>query len=119
VLVRLPAILLRAEGLVLFAAALALYLREDYSILLLVVLFLAPDLSFVGLAGGPRVGAITYDAAHTYVGPILLASASLIGEWMPGVELGLIWMAHIGIDRALGYGLRYPDAFRDTHLQRV
>jgi hypothetical protein len=115
----LPAVLLRLEGLVLFAAAIALYVREDFSILLLVVLFLAPDLAFVGLAAGPRVGAISYDTAHTYVGPILLASVSLIAEWTVGVELGLIWLAHIGIDRALGYGLRYPDAFRDTHLQRV
>ena len=118
-LARLPAVLLRVEGLVLFGAALALYVREDYSILLLVVLFLAPDLSFVGLAGGQRLGAVAYDAAHTYVGPILLASAALIIEWTPGVELGLIWLAHIGIDRALGYGLRYPDAFNETHLQRV
>jgi hypothetical protein len=119
VLARLPAVLLRLEGLVLFGAALALYVREDYSILLLVVLFLAPDLSFVGLAGGQRLGAVAYDAAHTYVGPILLASASLIAEWTVGVELGLIWLAHIGIDRALGYGLRYPYAFKETHLQRV
>ena len=115
----LPALLLRAEGLVLFAAAIALYVREDFSLLLLVVLFLAPDLAFVGLAAGPRAGAIAYDAVHTYVGPILLASISLIAEWGTGVELGLIWLAHIGIDRALGYGLRYPNAFRDTHLQRV
>jgi hypothetical protein len=115
----LPSVLLRLEGLVLFGAAIALYVREDYSILLLVVLFLAPDLAFAGLAAGPRLGAISYDAAHTYVGPILLASVALIVEWSAGVQLGLIWLAHIGIDRALGYGLRYPDAFRDTHLQRV
>ena len=118
-LARLPAVLLRVEGLVLFAAALALYVREDFSLLLLLVLFLAPDLSFVGLAGGERMGAVAYDAAHTYVGPILLASGALIGEWSLGVELGLIWLAHIGIDRALGYGLRYPNAFKQTHLQRV
>lgn len=116
---RLPRLLLRLEGLVLFACAIALYLREDYSILALVILFLAPDLSFLGLAGGPRLGAVAYDAAHTYVGPILLASVSAIAEWDAGVTLGLIWLAHIGIDRALGYGLRYPDAFRETHLQRV
>jgi Domain of unknown function (DUF4260) len=119
VLRSLPALLLRLEGLVLFGAALALYVREDYSILLLAVLFLAPDLSFVGLAAGERAGAIAYDSVHTYVGPILLASGSLIAEWSTGVQLGLIWLAHIGIDRALGYGLRYPQAFRDTHLQRV
>ena len=103
----------------LFAAALALYVREDYSILILLLLFLAPDLSFVGLAVGGRVGAIAYDAAHTYVGPILLASGALIGDWTTGVQLGLIWLAHIGIDRALGYGLRYPNAFNENHLQRV
>jgi hypothetical protein len=119
VLSRLPALLLRVEGLVLFGCAIALYVREDYSLLLLAVLFLAPDLSFVGLAAGQRAGAVAYDTAHTYVGPILLASLSLIAEWSTGVQLGLIWLAHIGIDRALGYGLRYPDAFRDTHLQRV
>jgi hypothetical protein len=112
-------LLLRLEGLVLFGAAVTLYLREDYSLLLLVVLFLAPDLSFVGLAGGPRVGAIAYDSVHTYVGPILLTSGALIAEWSTGVQLGLIWLAHIGIDRALGYGLRYPDAFNENHLQRV
>jgi Domain of unknown function (DUF4260) len=104
---------------VLFGAAIALYVREDYSLLLLAVLFLAPDLAFVGLVGGPRAGAIAYDSAHTYVGPILLASASLIAEWSAGVQVGLIWLAHIGIDRAIGYGLRYPDAFQETHLQRV
>jgi Domain of unknown function (DUF4260) len=119
VLSRLPRILLRLEGLVLFGAALSLYVREDFSILALVVLFLAPDLAFAGLAGGPRVGAIAYDIVHTYVGPILLASAAVIIEWDPGVLFGLIWLAHIGLDRALGYGLRYPDAFQDTHLQRV
>jgi hypothetical protein len=119
VVARLPAVLLRLEGLVLFGAALALYVREDYPILLLIALFLAPDLSFLGLAGGYRLAAVAYDAAHTYVGPILLASAALIAEWTLGVELGLIWLAHIGIDRALGYGLRYPDAFNETHLQRI
>ena len=118
-LANLPRALLRLEGVVLFACGIALYVREDYSILALVILFLAPDLSFVGLAGGPRVGAVAYDAAHTYVGPILLASVSAIVEVDAGVMLGLIWLAHIGIDRALGYGLRYPDAFRETHLQRV
>lgn len=118
-LANLPRLLLRIEGLVLFACAIALYVREDFSLLALVLLFLAPDLSFIGLAGGQRVGAVAYDAAHTYVGPILLASVAAITEWDAGVMLGLIWLAHIGIDRALGYGLRYPDAFRETHLQRV
>ena len=34
-------------------------------------------------------------------------------------KVALIWLAHIGMDRLLGYGLKYPSAFKDTHLQRV
>jgi Domain of unknown function (DUF4260) len=119
VLNRLPLILLRTEGLVLFGCAVTLYVREDFSLLLLVLLFLAPDLSFVGLAAGERAGAIAYDAAHTYVWPLLLGSAALLSEWGTGIQLSLIWLAHIGIDRALGYGLRYPASFQENHLQRV
>ena len=119
VLGRLPYVLLRFEGLVLFVAAIALYLDGDFSVLVLVVLALAPDLSFLGYLAGPRVGTAAYDAVHTYVGPILLASAGVLSEWDPGTQLGLIWLAHIGADRALGYGLKYPTAFKDTHLQRI
>lgn len=116
---KLPYVLLRVEGLVLFGAAIALYLDADFSVLVLVVLALAPDLSFLAYLGGRRAGAAAYDAVHTYVGPILLASAGVLTEWDPGTQVGLIWLAHIGVDRALGFGLKYPTAFRDTHLQRV
>lgn len=118
-LARLPRLLLRLEGLVLFLAALALYFDTGFGVVALVVLALAPDLSFFAYLGGPRLGAAVYDAVHTYVGPILLASAGVLTEWDPGTQLGLIWLAHCGIDRALGYGLKYPTAFKDTHLQRV
>jgi hypothetical protein len=84
-----------------------------------VVLFLAPDVSFLGYTGGPRAGAAAYNAVHTYVWPILLASVGVLAEWDPGTTLGLVWLAHVGLDRALGYGLKYPTAFKDTHLQRV
>jgi Domain of unknown function (DUF4260) len=116
---QVPRVLLRAEGLAVVVAAIALYFHADYPWWLLVALALAPDLSMVGYLAGPTIGAMAYDAAHTNVLPIALVAAGvIIGARIP-IELGLIWFTHIGVDRAIGYGLKYPTEFRDTHLQRV
>lgn len=116
---RLPRLLLRAEGLAVFAAAVGLYFWADYRWWLLLALALAPDLSVVGYAAGTRVGAAAYDSVHTYVLPVVLGFAGVLAENGLAMKLALIWLAHIGIDRALGYGLKYPTRFEDTHLQRV
>jgi hypothetical protein len=116
---RLPRVLLRAEGVAVAVAAVALYFHADYPWWLLVALVLAPDLSMVGFLAGSRVGAAAYDAAHTYVLPVALAAIGLIVDAETAVQLGLIWLTHIGVDRAVGYGLKYPTNFKDTHLQRV
>jgi hypothetical protein len=116
----MPAILLRVEGLAVGAAAVALYVHGDYALWPLFVFLLAPDLSFVGYAAGPRLGAFAYNAAHTYVLPVALAAGCLLaGDPGLPVQIALIWGAHIGIDRLLGYGLKYPTAFKDTHLGRI
>jgi hypothetical protein len=119
VLERLPRLLLHAEGLAVFAAAIGLYFRADYEWWLLLALALAPDLSVVGYAAGTRVGAAAYDSVHTYVLPVALGFTGVLVESGLATKLALIWLAHIGIDRALGYGLKYPTSFKDTHLQRV
>jgi hypothetical protein len=111
--------LLRAEGLVVFAAAIALYFDAGYGWVLLVVLALAPDLSMLGYLAGPRAGAIAYDAVHAYALPIALAVVGVLAGFDLAVQLALIWVAHIGADRLIGYGLKYPSGFKDTHLQRV
>jgi Domain of unknown function (DUF4260) len=116
---RLPARLLRLEGLAVAAGALVLYFDAGYGWLLLLLLILAPDLSALGYVAGNRVGALTYDLAHTYVGPVALAVAGVLAESGTATQLALIWIAHIGADRLLGYGLKYPTGFRDTHIQRV
>jgi hypothetical protein len=116
---RLPRVLLRAEGAAVAVAAIALYFHADYPWWLLVVLVLAPDVSMVGYLAGPSIGAAAYDAAHTYAFPVVLAAVGLIADAETAVQLGLIWFAHIGVDRAIGYGLKYPSGFKDTHLQRV
>jgi hypothetical protein len=115
----LPAILLRLEGLAAFVASIVLYDRFDGSWLWFVVLLLAPDLSALGFLAGPRVGTITYNIAHTYVLPAILGIGGLLGDSDLAVSLALIWTAHIGMDRTLAYGLKYPTGFKDTHLSRV
>ena len=116
---RLPSVLLRLEGLALAVGAIVVYFHEGYGWILLVALALAPDVAFVGYAAGPRVGALAYDTTHTELLPIALATLCVAGGFELGLRIALIWLAHIGIDRAIGYGLKYPTAFADTHLQRV
>jgi Domain of unknown function (DUF4260) len=117
--VLLPGRLLRLEGLALLAGALVVYFDQGYAWWLLVLLFLAPDLSFAGYAAGPRIGAAVYNALHSTIGPIVLAAIGVLTNTDWCVQLALIWLAHIGLDRLLGYGLKYPTAFKDTHLSRV
>jgi hypothetical protein len=73
----------------------------------------------LGYAAGSRAGAAGYDIAHTYLLPVLLGLTGVLTDATLAVELALIWGVHIGVDRALGYGLKYPTAFTDTHLQRI
>ena len=118
-LARMPSLLLRLEGAALFLGALVLYFHEGFGWLALVLLALAPDLAMLGYAAGTQVGAIAYDVAHTEALPIAVAVAGVVADGDLAVQLALIWLAHIGADRAIGYGLKYPTAFKDTHLQRV
>ena len=116
---RLPSLLLRVEGLAVAVGALALYFHLGFGWVLLVVLALAPDLSAAGYAFGPRVGAVTYDIAHCEALPILVGVIGVLHGADGHIQVALIWLVHIGVDRAVGYGLKYPTAFKDTHLQRV
>jgi hypothetical protein len=79
-------------------------------------LFLVPDLSMLGYLAGPRLGALGYNAGHSYLGPALLGVIGLAAASPLAAQLALIWSAHIGFDRLLGYGLKYPSAFGNTHL---
>ena len=116
---RLPRALLHFEGVVVAAAAVVLYFHLGYPWWLFLVLILAPDLSMGGYAAGPVIGRATYDAAHTYALPVALAAIGVLADAEVAVQIGLIWAAHIGVDRAIGYGLKYRTGFKDTHLQRV
>lgn len=121
-------LLLRVEGLALFIAAVFAYHWLGGSWWMFAALILVPDLSFIGYAFGPKIGSIAYNAFHSTIGPLLLGC---LGWWLDqdstmihilrdlGSFTALIWLAHIGFDRAVGYGLKYASAFKDTHLGRL
>lgn len=109
-------VVLRLEGLCALVAALLGYSKMGQGWGAFALCFLAPDISLIGYLAGSTVGAITYNVAHSYVGAIAcLAIGALVVS--PALSCaGLIWCAHIGFDRALGYGLKYSAGFSFTHL---
>ncbi len=115
----MPRALLRLEGTAVLAAALALYFDRGYGWLALVLLVLTPDVSMLGYLAGPKAGAWVYDLVHFEAWPVALGVAGVLADSRLAVQLALIWLAHVGVDRALGYGLKYETGFKDTHLQRV
>lgn len=110
---------LRLEGLAAFGAGLVLFGLNGGAWLLLVPLLLLPDLSAAGYLFGRSVGAFTYNLIHNWApGFILLA----LGFWTGSAEVlvaAAILIAHVGMDRAVGYGLKLPTSFQDTHLGRM
>ena len=111
--------LLRLEGLTLFAGMTLAYAFWGGPWWLYAVLFLAPDLSFLAYLAGPKAGARVYNAAHSIIVPMAMLTIGF-GFAPPLVlSLALIWLSHIGIDRALGYGLKYQAGFGFTHLGRI
>ncbi|TPL89103.1 DUF4260 family protein [Mesorhizobium sp. B2-3-14] len=111
--------IVRLEWAVAAAAATVFYGATGASWWLFALLILAPDLSMLGYLGGPRVGAIAYNALHILIVPVLLLLAGHLAGSAVGSAVALIWIAHIAIDRALGYGLKLSTGFQDTHLGRI
>jgi hypothetical protein len=108
---------LRLEALAVFIVAITLYARGGYSWIWFAVLFLAPDITFVAYLAGPRVGAVFYNVVHSYVTPVVLWGVLHFAGVSSGIPL--IWISHIGMDRAIGYGLKYEAGFGYTHLGRT
>ena len=111
-----PRPLLHLESAAVLIATLAAYRWSHASWLRFALFFLVPDLSMLGYAANARVGAIIYNAVHTYLGPLALAAYAFASGSIAIFSLSLIWIAHIALDRMLGFGLKYPTHFKDTHL---
>lgn len=111
--------ILRVESAAIGVVAIVIWLMIGGPPLLLIPALLAPDLSALGYLAGPRVGAVTYNLVHNWALPALLALVA-IGTGEPFFILPATAIAaHVGFDRALGYGLKLPTSFHDTHLGRI
>jgi hypothetical protein len=108
---------LRIEGLAVVGLATLVYARSGASWWLFAALWLAPDLSMLGYSTGPRFGSYCYNAVHSYIGPIGLAVVAILLHRMELLPFAYIWFHHIGLDRMLGYGLKYPHGFGLSHLK--
>lgn len=114
-----PSLLIRLEAAAILIATLVAYHDLQASWLLFAALFLAPDLFMLGYLANPRLGSALYNLAHTLWIPLLLALYAWNAERTGLMAIALNWLAHIAFDRLLGYGLKYPTHFKDTHLQHL
>ena len=116
---RLPTWFQRAENATIGVLAVMAFVDLGFAWWWLLALFLLFDLSMVGYAVDPRLGAWTYNTVHSYIGPSVLGVVSLAAEARWAVFVAVLWAFHIAVDRLLGYGLKFQDRFTHTHLGEV
>jgi hypothetical protein len=114
-----PRWLLHLEGASILWLASYFYYSSHFSWWLFALLFLTPDLFMLGYLKNVKWGSMAYNFAHTLTLPALLLAVAFLFPVYQFFPFALIWIAHIGFDRMLGYGLKYPTFFKDTHLQHV
>ena len=112
-------ILQRIESAAILALLLMAYHATGLSLVWLLVFILAPDISMLGYLKDPKIGAVIYNIGHSYIIPVILLIVSFHLQSSVWMAISLIWALHIAIDRALGFGLKLPTGFRDTHLRKL
>ncbi|MEX2263638.1 MAG: DUF4260 domain-containing protein [Bryobacteraceae bacterium] len=112
-----PDVILKVEGLVVLIAACILYARLGGGWGWFALSFMIPDVSILPYLARKRIGGTSYNLVHSYTLPLAVALWGFSQQHALTIGLSLIWIAHIGFDRALGFGLKFPQAFRPTHIQ--
>lgn len=112
--------LLQLESFMVLFTSVVLYSHYNGNWWMFAILLFAPDISMLGYIANRQVGTITYNIVHNYTLPlILIVGGILFPAYITLTQLGLIWSTHIGFDRVLGYRLKYPTNFKDTHLNKM
>lgn len=113
--------LLRIEAVAVLGVSVAAYAVSGQPWVLFGLLFFVPDISMAGYIGGPRIGARIYNVGHSYVLPLTLLGLALLafGPASTQAAVAYVWLAHIGFDRSLGYGLKDIVGFHATHLGTI
>ena len=111
--------LIQFEYALAFILTLFFYWHSDFSLLLFFFLLFVPDLTMIGYAINTKIGAIIYNVGHSFLLPLILLVISFVIVNALLLMISLIWLAHLFMDRALGYGLKYTDSFKHTHIQNL
>ena len=109
-------IILRLEGLGVLILALVANSKWGVDWRTFVLFFFVPDLSMLGYFAGPRNGAVAYNIGHSDLGGMACVALGVLLPIPILLHAGILWLAHIGFDRSIGYGLKYSNGFGWTHL---
>ena len=111
-----PVLQRRIEAAAILAAALAAHGALGFSWGVFAACFFLPDLSILFYLANPRTGGAAYNLAHFFLWPVLVGAVGVLGASPLAQQVALIWAAHIAFDRALGWGLKYPESFCHTDM---
>jgi len=111
--------IIQTENAIFFALTFIIYSHFDFSLLLFFGLLLVPDITMLGYLANPKVGARIYNIGHSFILPTIILLSYFLIQADILLIIAFIWYAHIFMDRAIGYGLKYPHSFKETHLQKI
>lgn len=95
------------------------YMHLDYSVILFFLLLFVPDITMIGYVFNPKIGATLYNIGHSFVVPYVVLAVAFFNDIPFLLMISLIWLAHIYLDRSIGFGLKYKYSFHETHLQKI
>ena len=111
--------LIRLENACVFIAVVSVYFIFDFSLWIFLLFLLVPDISMVGYAVNKDIGSKVYNLGHTYVLPIIVTLLYLVTNEETILQISLIWLAHISMDRTMGFGLKYSSDTDKTIIQKI
>jgi len=115
----MPRTFMHVDGLALLAGSLVFYANLNFNWVTFALLLFTPDLPLILYGVNKQMASIAYNLVHSLVFPILLLVTSHFADNIVGIQLSLIWLAHIGMDRVFGYGFKYLGRMKETHFSRV
>jgi len=115
----MPRLLLHLEGLMILVSAVILYANLGFRWSIFALLLFAPDLPMLLYFIDQRLASIAYNMVHSIILPLVLLFISFFNNYQFGVQIAIIWLAHIGMDHLFGYGFKYLGDFKETHFSRI
>ena len=111
--------IVRIENGCAFAISFYIYMLLDFPIWLFFVLLLVPDITMIGYVINKEIGAVVYNFGHSLISPLVILLSYFYFSKDYLLMISIIWIAHIFMDRLLGFGLKYGDSFNKTHIQKL